>query len=107
MVFIPVIPLGRKRIIDSCPACRRHFVADAARYEQSKQLETSGSIDRFRRDTSAPVALEVHANLLTFHEHDQAAEFRVQVLEKFPDNAELRAGLAAQLDQTLEYDQAS
>ena len=32
IVFIPVIPLGRKRIIDSCPFCRRHFVANQGEY---------------------------------------------------------------------------
>ncbi len=24
LVFIPILPLGRKRVIDQCPACRRH-----------------------------------------------------------------------------------
>src|SRR4051794_23033957 len=93
VVFIPVIPLGRKRIIDSCPACSRHFAADAVEYDPARQLETSGSMDRFRRDPSPQAALEAHANLLSFHEHDQAAEFRASVLEKFPDHAALRAGL--------------
>ena len=34
IVFIPVIPLGRKRITDECPRCRHHFVADLEKYEQ-------------------------------------------------------------------------
>ena len=25
VVFIPIIPLGRKRIIDHCSACTRHY----------------------------------------------------------------------------------
>ena len=106
VVFIPVIPLGRKRIIDSCPACTRHFAAAADTYEQARQLQTSGSMDRYRREPSPPVALEAHAQLLSFHEYDQAAEFRKAALDRFPDHAALRAGLAAHLDQVSSYDVA-
>lgn len=104
--FIPVIPLGRKRIIDYCPACSRHRVADADAFEQNKQLQTSGSLDRFRREPSADAALGVHASLLAFSDHDQAAEFRRTALEQFPDHAGLRAGLAMQLDEVSAFDEA-
>ena len=43
IVLIPLIPLGRKRVIDSCPSCRRHFVADADAYEQARQLQVSAA----------------------------------------------------------------
>ena len=107
VIFIPVIPLGRKRIIDECMSCRRHFVAQADAYEQAKQLQTSGSMDRFRREPTAEVALEAHGQLLAFHEHDQAAEFRAAVLDRFPEDAGLRAGLALQLEQVAAYDEAA
>jgi tetratricopeptide (TPR) repeat protein len=97
IVFIPVIPLGRKRIIDECPACRRHYVMKADDYEQAKQLQTSGKLEQFRREPSVQSALEAHAQLLAFHEQEQAADFRKTALERFPGHAELRAGMAAQL----------
>jgi tetratricopeptide (TPR) repeat protein len=95
--FIPVIPLGRKRIIDQCPSCTRHYVLKADVYEQTKQLQTSGSLERFRREPSADAALQAHGQLLAFHEHEQAAEFRQTALARFPNHAGLRAGMAAQL----------
>jgi tetratricopeptide (TPR) repeat protein len=107
ILFIPVLPLGRKRIIDKCPYCTRHMAADADTYEQARQLQTSGSIERYRREPSPEAALEAHANLLAFHEHDQAREFRGTVLERFPDHAGLRAGLAAQLLQVSAYDDSA
>src|SRR4028119_1915496 len=73
IVFIPVIPLGRKRIIDLCPHCTRHMAADADSYEQARQLQTSGSLERFRREPSPEAALEAHGQLLAFHDHEQAA----------------------------------
>lgn len=90
IVFIPVIPLGRKRILDACPSCTRHYVVKADVYEQTKQLQTSASLDRFRRESSTDSAIEAHGQLLGFHEYQQAAEFRQTALAKFPDHAGLR-----------------
>lgn len=97
VVFIPIIPLGRKRILDQCPACTRHYAVKADVYEQSKQLQTSASLERFRREPTIATAIEAHGQLLAFHERDQAAEFRETALARFPDHAELRAMMARQI----------
>ena len=47
------------------------------------------------------------ALLLGFHEREQAAQFRAAVRERFPSDAELMAGLAAQLDHASEFEQAA
>ncbi len=91
VVFIPIVPLGRKRIIDQCPSCTRHYVLKADVYEQTKQLQTSASLERFRREPSADAAVQAHGQLLAFHEHEQAAEFRQTALAQFPSHAGLRA----------------
>src|SRR5687768_9999755 len=62
--FIPILPLGRKRIIDDCPSCRRHFVASADTYEQARQLQTSGALERYQREPSPDAALAAHGQLL-------------------------------------------
>lgn len=107
VLFIPVIPLGRKRILDQCPSCSRHRVANADAFEQARQLQTSASLERFRREPSPEAALEAHAYLLGFHEHEQAAAFRRTALERYPEHAELRTGLASQLDQILAFDESA
>src|SRR5262249_1313394 len=107
IIFIPIIPLGRKRIIDRCPACTRHIAADADAYEQARQLQTSGSMEQYRREPSADTALEAHGQRHAFHEHDQPPHFGQAVLERFPEHAGLRTGLAAQLEQTNSYGEAS
>lgn len=107
IVFIPIIPLGRKRIIDKCPACTRHYVMKADVYEQTKQLQTSGSLERFRREASADSAIEAHGQLLAFHEHEQAADFRETALARFPEHVGLRAGMAAQLREMSLFDESA
>lgn len=107
VIFIPLIPLGRKRIIDKCPYCTRHVAADADAYEQAKQLQTSGSQEQYRRDPSPEAALGVHAQLLSFHEHEQAAEFRRSALGRFPAHAGLRVGVGSHLNQVSSFDEAA
>jgi hypothetical protein len=106
ILFIPVIPLGRKRIMDECPACRRHFVASADAYDQAKQLQTSGALERYQREPSPESALTVHGQFLAFREHDQAAEFRTAALQKFPRHAVLRVGMAQQLQQVASFQES-
>ncbi len=100
IVFIPIIPLGRKRIMDKCSRCQRHWAAQADEWEMSRQLQISGAMERFRSQPTPEVALEVHGSLLSFHQHDEATRLRDGVLEQFPDSASLRAGLASHLEQT-------
>src|SRR5262245_31974346 len=64
IAFIPIIPLGRKRIIDQCGSCTKHLVADAHKFEQSRQLEISGSLERYRSAPAPETALIAHAQLL-------------------------------------------
>src|SRR3954453_990530 len=60
ILFIPVIPLGRKRIIDKCPSCTRHMAASADAYEVARQLQTSEGLEKYRRQPSPEAALEAH-----------------------------------------------
>src|SRR5258705_10681452 len=73
VVFIPLIPLGRKRIVDKCPSCTRHFAVDADKWETSKQLEVSGAEDKFRASPTPENAIAVHQQLVNSHQFDEPA----------------------------------
>src|SRR5882724_188205 len=60
IVYVPVIPLGRKRIIDRCPACSRHYVTDLQKWETAKQLDISGALEKFRSDPSPENGMAAH-----------------------------------------------
>ncbi|MBC7816612.1 MAG: hypothetical protein IAG10_06970 [Planctomycetaceae bacterium] len=107
IVFIPVIPLKRVRLLDYCPRCQRHWVANPEQFEMSRQLAVSGAMEKYRDQPSVEAALVVHAQLLSFHMHPDADKFRESVLEQYADSAELRAGLAAHLDQTGRWTEAT
>lgn len=95
IVFIPVIPIGRKRIIDACSACRRHYVLDLRKWETARQLEVSGALEKFRSDPTPDTAIQAHRQLLAFHQTAEAADLQKMMVETFPDNARIYAYLGA------------
>jgi len=99
IVFIPVIPLGRKRIVDYCPACRRHFAVDLQKWEMAKQLEISGALEKFRSNPTADSAIEAHQQLINFQQTVQAAEFRQLMVQKFADVAKVHSYLGVVVAQ--------
>lgn len=107
ILFIPIIPLKRVRLLDYCPRCSRHWVANPEQFEMSRQLAVSGAMEKFRDQPSVDAALMVHAQFLSFHMHSEADEFRKAALQRFPQSAELRAGLAEHLDQTGGWPEAT
>ena len=105
--FIPIFPLGRKRIIDYCPACTRHYVVEADKWETSKQLEVSGAEEKFRTSQLPEDAMALHQQLMNFHQLDQAAEFRKTMREKFADNAKVHVYLGASLEHFGKLDESA
>jgi tetratricopeptide (TPR) repeat protein len=97
VIFLPVIPLARKRIIDRCSACSWHYAMEQDRWEAAKQLEISGALEKFREQPTPEAAIEVHARLLQFHQYAQADEIRGQLAEKYADNAKVQVHLAGAL----------
>lgn len=89
IVFIPIIPLGRKRILDACPYCRRHFVAELEKWETARQLEVSGALETFRSKPTPEGAIAAHQQMLGFHQVAAAAEFQKTMLAQYPDNAKV------------------
>ena len=104
--LIPLIPLGRKRIVDYCPACTRHYAIDAAKWEAAKQVEVSGAIEKYRAHPTPEDAIALHQQLLNFHQLRQAAEFRQAMRDKFANNATVQAYLGAALERFGQYDEA-
>jgi tetratricopeptide (TPR) repeat protein len=91
--FIPIIPLGRKRIIDQCRYCRRHYMADADQWETQKQLNVSGAMETYRADPTPEKAMAAYQQLINFHQATQAIEFRKEIEVKFSQSAKLLAYL--------------
>lgn len=93
VVFIPIIPLGRKRVIDYCPACTKHRVTELEKWESAKKMNLAAATEKFKANPTPEAAVELHSMLMGFQQSTQAAEFRKFMREKFADHAKVQAYL--------------
>jgi tetratricopeptide (TPR) repeat protein len=45
-LFVPLIPLGKKRILEQCPYCRKHRLLPLKKWEESKKRDTADLLQR-------------------------------------------------------------
>jgi tetratricopeptide (TPR) repeat protein len=107
ILYIPLIPLGKKRITDCCPRCRRHFAADQAQYEEYRRNLILTLRDSFQMNASPEAAIAVHGEMLGLHAQDASKSFREEALAKYPQHGLMAATFAAQLDQMSQPDVAA
>ncbi len=107
IVLIPIIPIGRLRIIDYCPACNRHYAMEADKWETAKQLEVSGAQEKYRTNPTPESAIEAHQQMMNYHQLEDAATFRKMMREKYADNAKVHAYLGAVLERFGQVDEAT
>lgn len=91
LVFIPLIPLGKKRVIDECSRCRRHQVMDLADYEEATtEVLTEMTRTESADPTDAEAAVSKNAALWEFHKEEEARTHLDDLSAKFPDNVDVQ-----------------
>ena len=94
VLYLPVIPLGRKRILDSCPLCTNHGAMPLHKWEEFKQESLSTLLADFQgRPTDPEAAEKLHAQLLLVGQHEEAGRVAKLMAERFPKNPKLLAYL--------------
>lgn len=82
-LHIPIIPLGKKRIVDLCSVCTSHSAHNLHEWETRKHLAISGAFADFQAHPDLAHAIAVHTALLAFREIARADEFRVEMESRF------------------------
>lgn len=111
-LYIPVIPLGRKRVLDECSRCRKHRVMELEQWHRLEQevLERGNEVRRGAPDDPGP-ALEHLAALGVFHRDEEALALAEDLARRFPDDPRvllaatshlLAAGREEEADRLLE-----
>ena len=94
-VFIPVIPLGRKQILDYCSYCTRHKALNVADWERIKSEAIQQSGDQLAENQDDPeAAVNMHLTLAAFHKDEEAGRLADIMREKFGDDAQVQLYLA-------------
>ncbi|NLE38949.1 MAG: tetratricopeptide repeat protein [Pirellulaceae bacterium] len=93
-VFIPIIPLGRKRILDYCPQCTQHRAIALKEWERLEQETLRDIMQRAQAEPDNPdVNLQMIGALATFGRQQEARQYAAMVRQKFADNASVQLEL--------------
>jgi tetratricopeptide (TPR) repeat protein len=50
VVFVPLVPLSHKRVLEVCPTCKRHRVTSLKQWEAQKAQDIASLLDRLQQD---------------------------------------------------------
>lgn len=57
IVFVPIIPLGKKRILDACKVCQKHRYVSLKEWERMKQEQMTATLSQLAASPNDPDAL--------------------------------------------------
>ncbi len=107
LLFIPIIPLGRKRVLNYCPHCSRHRVVDLEKWQALKQERLTDATARARTHPSDPEAnIRLHETLLAFGQTAEAEELAAKMAERFASDAKVQAYLGSACEYLGRSDEA-
>lgn len=87
IIFIPIIPLGRKMILGECPICTRHRVMPLHEWERIKEESITEGVDSLRDNMDDPEkALELLGTYSAFKQYDKAEGLAKAISSNFADN---------------------
>ena len=90
LVYIPVVPLGRKRILDSCPVCDRHRSMSLKQYYEMKEHDYEAATEVYQKN---PLNAEAAGSLLImfsqYQDLEAFEEMVPQIAQDFSANAEI------------------
>lgn len=100
LLFIPILPLGRKRIIDECPSCFRHRALGLKQWEKIKADSLKEALEACQKEPNNAEAVE-KALGATIAFQDEAAFNRI--VNTLAPQLKNNAGLLALLGSGLEF----
>lgn len=53
VLYIPLVPLGRKRVLDECPACTRHRAVPLRKWEAQKEHALTAALESWQADKNS------------------------------------------------------
>lgn len=96
VLFLPIVPLGRRRIIDDCSICRRHRIIPLRKWQEGKRAAAEAALEACRRAPSdAEAAKAAIAAAAAYQNHDLLAQLQQTLGPSQGHNAEVQTLLGA------------
>lgn len=107
-LYIPLIPLGRKQILDSCPACTWHRAVPLDEWDRLRSEAIDESAGNLKENQDDPEAgLQMMGTLAAFQKKGEATKLAKLLKEKHPDKANVQFSVAGWLEHVGEDESAA
>ncbi|REK09484.1 MAG: hypothetical protein DWQ37_18815 [Planctomycetota bacterium] len=91
VLFIPVLPLGRKQILSDCSICRRHRSVALAKWQQLREQSIAEGTEELSASPDDPQAsLKLLQTLSAFSRFDEAEQLAAGIEQRFDDDADVQ-----------------
>ena len=108
VLFVPIIPLGKKQILNYCPSCTRHRVMPLHEWVKMRETAIQETAAEFSASPDNPdSAMQMHATLAGFQKRSEALKLADLMEEKFASNVHVQFYLAAWYEKIGRTDTAN
>ncbi len=88
VLFLPVIPLGKRKIFDQCPACKRHRVMPLTKWKEVESEALRKAMEQAeQKPGDGAAAINLHATLVGCRRQAEARRMADVMLADFPNDA--------------------
>jgi len=90
VLFVPIVPLGKKHVIDQCPACKMHFQFSLKKWCIEKDNSLNEVISDYEKNPlDAETAKKAVETFIHFHQISTFLEMAPRLNRDFADNTEV------------------
>ena len=88
ILYIPILPLGRKQILDLCPRCQRHRAMPLDEWHTFTEQTVKEAVEGAAKDPQDPQSgIQLHGTLAAFGRREEAQGLAELMTTRFPDHA--------------------
>jgi tetratricopeptide (TPR) repeat protein len=90
VLLIPLFPLGKKRVLNECPVCKKHHRLSLSKWEQEKGKAVPEAVSNYeRRSNEEQAALEALAVVASYQDKAAFLKLVSEIVERHGHNAGL------------------
>src|SRR5262245_14771601 len=94
--MVPIVPLGQKRILESCPSCQRHKIVKLKDWEAGKAKAFNSILEKLQANADDRETIQMALGLATVYQDEMLFDKLADVLAGHrTDDAEIQAQLGA------------
>ena len=95
VLFVPLIPLQKKQVLNYCPACTKHYAPSATEWTRVQDQAIGEATAKLAAAPhSAEASLNLFGTLIGFRRNDQAAALAKAMLTEFPTDPDVHLCVA-------------